>query len=61
MSGVESSLCTAVTSQNAVENSFSLFKVYLPSHDTSALQPTVFSTGIHRLLVINTERSAQHK
>jgi hypothetical protein len=47
---LKSNLCTAVTTQNTTENNCTMSQ----EQNTTALQPDVFSTGVHRLLVTNT-------
>jgi hypothetical protein len=54
ITSLKPNLCTTVTTQNTAENKF----IVSQAQNTTALRTNVFLTGIRRLLVINTGRSA---
>jgi hypothetical protein len=55
VTSLKSNLRTALTTQNTTENNC----IISHSQNTTALQPNVFLTGTHRLLVINGPSQAQ--
>jgi hypothetical protein len=57
ITGLESNLCTTVTRPNKTENYVSHGRINSQAQGPTALQPIVFLTGIHQLLVLNVSRS----
>ena len=57
ITSLKPNLCTTVTKQNTVENKF----IVSHAQNATALRTNVFLTGIRRLLVTNTGRSAFHR